>query len=198
MNIKNKLKMVKLSEIKPYSKNAKKHPKWQVDLITESLKNNDYYSPIGISESNEIVIGHGRYEAMLQLKGNDDLIEVVDFSYLGPSKIKKLRIMDNKIVSDEYDKELLEAELKEIANSEGVSITDILKDIGDTDGIIAEINDNQEINIDDIDDTCTLSIKLDPDNYDRVVSALREYDENMSNAIIKALIKWVYLVMNGI
>tara|TARA_Y100000361_G_scaffold152325_1_gene171519 strand:+ start:3681 stop:4931 length:1251 start_codon:yes stop_codon:yes gene_type:complete len=130
MNLKNKLKMVKISDIKPYEKNAKKHPKWQVDLIAESLKNNDYYSPIGLDANNEIVIGHGRFEAMQQLKGNDDLIEVVDFSYLEPSKIKKLRIMDNKIVSDDYDKELLEAELKQIVDESDSDLEDIANEIG--------------------------------------------------------------------
>ena len=129
MNLKNKLKMVKISDIKPYEKNAKKHPKWQVDLIAESLKNNDYYSPIGLDANNEIVIGHGRFEAMQQLKGNDDLIEVVDFSYLEPSKIKKLRIMDNKIVSDDYDKELLEAELKQIVDESDSDLEDIANEI---------------------------------------------------------------------
>lgn len=139
MNIKNKLKMVKMADIKPYEKNAKKHPKWQVDLIAESLKNNDYYSPIGIDANNEIVIGHGRFEAMQQMKSNDDLIEVVDFSYLSPSQIKKLRIMDNKIVSDDYDKVLLEQELKEIIDQSDGDLEKIAQDIGITEDDLKSI-----------------------------------------------------------
>jgi ParB-like chromosome segregation protein Spo0J len=128
MNIKNKLKTVDISDIKPYKNNAKKHSKDQIELIKESLNKNDYYSPIGIDKNNVIVVGHGRYEALRQMDPNQK-IEVVDFSYLKPKEIKKLRILDNKIVSDEWDKDLLEAEINSIYNDLECDIEKAIKEL---------------------------------------------------------------------
>lgn len=144
MNLKNKLKMVKMGDIKPYAKNAKKHPQAQIDLIVDSLKNNDYYSPLGINEDGELVIGHGRYEALKQLKSDDDLIEVVDFSYLDKKQIKKLRIMDNKIVSDEWDKDLLEEELKAIVDESDGDLEELANEMGLSDKELSSILPDEE------------------------------------------------------
>ncbi len=127
MLIKNKLKIVDMADIKPYSKNAKIHSPEQIELIKKSLETNEYYSPICVDSENVIVIGHGRYEALKQMNGKE--IEVVDLSYLKPKEIKKLRILDNKIVSDEWDKDLLQAEIESIYSG-----------LDDMDSITAELN----------------------------------------------------------
>ena len=133
-----------MSDIKPYAKNAKKHPQSQIDLIVDSLKNNDYYSPLGIDETGELVIGHGRYEALKQLKSDDDLIEVVDFSYLDKKQIKKLRIMDNKIVSDEWDNALLEEELKAIVEESDGDLEELANEMGLSDKELSSILPEEE------------------------------------------------------
>lgn len=114
MLIKNKLKIINLSDIKPYKNNAKIHTPEQIELIKQSLEKHDYYAPIAVDSKNVIVLGHGRYEALKQMNGKK--IEVVDLSYLKPKEIKKLRILDNKIVSNEWDKDLLQAEIEAIYN----------------------------------------------------------------------------------
>jgi DNA modification methylase len=112
--IKNKLKIVNVADLKPYSRNAKKHSDAQIQALVVSIKKNDYYSPICVDGKGEIVIGHGRYLA-LQAMG-EKKVEVVDVSYLKPNEIKKLRILDNKIISDEWDKDILQAEIESIYN----------------------------------------------------------------------------------
>jgi len=52
-----------LKKIKPYSKNAKKHPDKQLKQIADSLKRFGWQQPIKIRKDNIILVGHGRYLA---------------------------------------------------------------------------------------------------------------------------------------
>lgn len=63
-----KIEYVDIDSIKPYKNNAKKHPQEQIEQIKKSIElfgNND---PIAVW-NNEIVEGHGRYEALKQIGG---------------------------------------------------------------------------------------------------------------------------------
>ncbi len=112
MKISDKLKFVKLSDITPYFKNAKKHSQAHIDFTKKSLKENDYYNPIGVDKDNIIVVGHKRFQALLQ--NNVKKVEVIDFSYLKPKQIKKLRLKDNKGITDKWDMDLVQNELEEM------------------------------------------------------------------------------------
>lgn len=116
MKLREKLRLVPIQDLRPYPHNAKKHSKEQIYLIEESLRRNDYYQPIAVDKDNVIVVGHGRFEALKNINPNQK-IEVVDLSYLSPEEIKKLRILDNKIVSNEWDKEALEEEIRSLYES---------------------------------------------------------------------------------
>jgi len=111
LNIKNKTKIIPIADIKPYPNNAKIHPPEQIEQIKQSLEQYDYIQPICVDKNNVIVIGHGRYDA-LKDKGGD--LEVVDLSYLSDDQVKKLRILDNKLVSGEWDKKTLQQEIENI------------------------------------------------------------------------------------
>ena len=104
---------VPIQSIKPYQKNAKKHTPDQITTIKQSIKDYDYIQPIAIDKNNEIVIGHGRYFALMDIDP-DTNIEVIDLSYLKPKQIKKLRILDNKVVSDTWDQSALYNEIENI------------------------------------------------------------------------------------
>lgn len=52
-----------ISLIKPYPKNAKQHPKRQIEQIANSIKEFGFNQPIVIDKNNTIIVGHGRYEA---------------------------------------------------------------------------------------------------------------------------------------
>jgi len=47
-------------EIKPYTKNAKKHPEKQLKQIAESIREFGWQQPIVVDKDNEIIVGHGR------------------------------------------------------------------------------------------------------------------------------------------
>ena len=98
---------MRLSEIKPYKKNAKKHEETQIKNVMQSIKEFGVVQPIVVDRNNTIIIGHCRYEAMKRL-GFDELqndwVKVVDLS---EQESEKLRLLDNKLNESEWDFELL-------------------------------------------------------------------------------------------
>ena len=63
---------MKISEIKPYKKNAKEHSEKQIQQIANSIKEFGFNQPIVIDKDNEIIVGHGRFEAS-KLLGLEDV-----------------------------------------------------------------------------------------------------------------------------
>ncbi len=98
---------MRLSEIKPYKKNAKKHEETQIKNVMQSIKEFGVVQPIVVDRSNTIIIGHCRYEAMKRLgydQLQNDWVKVVDLS---EQEAEKLRLLDNKLNESEWDFELL-------------------------------------------------------------------------------------------
>lgn len=102
----------KLSEIKPYEKNAKKHPEKQIANIAESIKQYGFVQPIVIDADGVIVIGHGRALAAKQLGIKEVPCVLVDD--LTPEQVKALRLVDNKTNESAWDFDLLMSELPEL------------------------------------------------------------------------------------
>lgn len=98
---------MRLSEIKPYKKNAKKHDETQIKNVMQSIKEFGVVQPIVVDRNNTIIIGHCRYEAMKRL-GYDELqedwVKVVDLS---EEEAEKLRLLDNKLNESDWDNNLL-------------------------------------------------------------------------------------------
>ena len=98
---------MRLSEIKPYKKNAKKHDEAQIKNVMKSIEEFGVVQPIVVDRNNTIIIGHCRYEAMKRL-GYDELqedwVKVVDLS---EEEAEKLRLLDNKLNESEWDLDLL-------------------------------------------------------------------------------------------
>ena len=98
---------MRLSEIKPYKKNAKKHDETQIKNVMQSIKEFGVVQPIVVDKTNTIIIGHCRYEAMKRLGYNElqeDWVKVVDLS---EEEAEKLRLLDNKLNESEWDFDLL-------------------------------------------------------------------------------------------
>lgn len=108
------IKEVKISDIKAYNKNAKKHNDVQVKAIAKSIKKFGFRQPLVIDKNNEIVVGHGRYLAAVQLG-----IEAVPCEYaddLTDDEIKAYRLADNKLNESPWDFQLVDEELEAIKN----------------------------------------------------------------------------------
>ena len=100
-----------LTEIKPYKKNAKKHPNDQIEKIAKSIKAFGFNQPIVIDKEGIIIVGHGRYEAAKKLGLKNVPCRIVDLS---PDKAKAYRLADNKLNESEWDLKLVVEDLKKL------------------------------------------------------------------------------------
>lgn len=105
---------ISVNDIKPYEKNAKKHPEQQVEHIANSIKKFGWQQPIVIDKDNVIVIGHGRLLAAKKLGLNE--VPIVKAEDLSEEQIKALRLADNKTNESEWDFSLLDGELESIVD----------------------------------------------------------------------------------
>lgn len=103
------IKNVKLSEIKPYKNNQKKHPADQIKNIATSIKKYGFVQPVVLDANNEIIIGHGRVLAAQQI--NMDSIPCVYAENLTEEQVRELRIIDNKLNESDWDTDLLSKDL---------------------------------------------------------------------------------------
>ena len=102
---------IKLIEIKPYSKNGKRHSQKQIQQIANSIKEFGFNQPIVIDRDNVIIVGHGRYEAAKLLDLKEVPVLQVD---LDEKRAKAYRLADNKLNESEWDMSLVIEELKEL------------------------------------------------------------------------------------
>lgn len=102
---------IDITELKPYEKNAKKHPQKQIDLLARNIERFGFTTPILIDENNEVIAGHGRLLALKQL--NRPKAIVVRMEGLSKAEIQALRLADNKIAEmGEWDMNLAIEDLK--------------------------------------------------------------------------------------
>lgn len=102
-------------KITPYSKNAKKHPKKQIEQIASSIKEFGMHQPIVVDKDGVIIVGHGRYEACKSLGwSEEEIIKHVKVVDLNEQQAKAYRLADNKLNESDWDMELVIEELKEL------------------------------------------------------------------------------------
>lgn len=102
-----------IKELKPYKKNAKKHPKEQVEQIANSIKEFGFTQPVIIDKNNCVVAGHGRI--LGARKAGLKKVPTVCLEELTEEQIKAYRLVDNKLNESEWDSDLLKQSLEEIA-----------------------------------------------------------------------------------
>lgn len=104
---------IKIKDLKPYNKNAKKHPKKQIEYIANSIESFGMNDPIGIwGKDNLIVEGHGRVEACKKL-GYDE-VPCIRLDHLTDEERKAYTLAHNKVAESEWDFDLLNDELGDI------------------------------------------------------------------------------------
>lgn len=107
------LEVVLLSSLIPYKHNAKKHPKYQIQQIIESIKSFGNNDPIAIDENNVIIEGHGRYLALKEL--GYEKIPIMRLNHLSDEQKSAYILAHNKItLNTDFDMDLLKNELTTI------------------------------------------------------------------------------------
>ena len=107
------IEVLKIKDLKPYAKNAKKHPKKQIEKIANSIEAFGMNAPIGIwGKDNLIVEGHGRVEALKQL-GYDE-VPCIRLDHLNDEERRAYTLAHNKVAESEWDFDLLNEEIDDI------------------------------------------------------------------------------------
>jgi len=104
-----KVKSIDTNIIKPYGKNAKAHPKKQIEQVAASIKEFGFNQPIVVDKDNVVIVGHGRLEAAKQLGLDEVPVLVAD---LTEEQAKAYRLADNKLNESDWDMDLVIEELK--------------------------------------------------------------------------------------
>lgn len=90
-----KIIKLKIEDINPYTNNAKEHPQWQIEQIKKSIQVYGFNDPIAINEKNEIIEGHGRWEALKQLGVKE--VECIRLNIEDKNKENLYRIIHNQL-----------------------------------------------------------------------------------------------------
>ena len=53
---------IKITELNLYEKNARTHPKKQIDLLVQNIERFGFTTPCLIDKNNSVIAGHGRIE----------------------------------------------------------------------------------------------------------------------------------------
>lgn len=114
----NKLKIeyVKKEDLKPYINNAKIHTDEQIDQIKKSIMELGFNDPIAVWHENEIIEGHGRLLAVMQIDEIKE-IPIIRLDELTDEQRKAYILVHNKLTMNTgFDFSKLEIELDNIAD----------------------------------------------------------------------------------
>jgi hypothetical protein len=124
------LEKTSIELVKPYEKNAKKHPEKQTQQIAASIKEFGFNQAIVVDKDNVVIVGHGRLEAAKLLGLKEVPTLRVD---LTEDQAKAYRLADNKLNESDWDMDLVVEELTGLDHGM-VELTgfdfDLLDDIG--------------------------------------------------------------------
>ena len=110
-----KIEYANINDLKKYHKNAKKHPKEQVNRIANSIKEFGMCDPIGVwGKDNLIIEGHGRLMALKKLGYTE--APIIRLDHLSEEQRKAYTLAHNKSAESEWDFEILSDELKSIVD----------------------------------------------------------------------------------
>ena len=125
------------TELKTYANNAKIHTAEQIEQIKKSIQEFGFNDPIAVWKDNEIIEGHGRLIAALEL-GIEEL-PIIRLDNLTDEQRRAYTLVHNKLtMNTDFDFSLLEMELEAITNIDmgdfgfelnGIQIDDIDQEI---------------------------------------------------------------------
>lgn len=145
------IEYAKLSEIIPYSGNARKHSKRQVRKLADLISTHGWTYPILVDSAGTIIAGHGRMEAAKLLKlGKVPVLRITDLS---EAQVKALRLADNCIAEDStWDDALLRVELQDLIGLDAdFEITATGFEMAEIDLVLGETETRDDADIADAD-----------------------------------------------
>lgn len=111
--VSSKIEMLDAGKLIPYARNSRTHSDDQVQQIAASIREFGFTNPILISETDDIIAGHGRLLAAQLLKIKK--VPCIRLGYLTEAQRKAYVIADNKLALNAgWDDELLRLELSSL------------------------------------------------------------------------------------
>jgi len=109
-----KVQYLPVTGVKPDPRNARTHPRKQIEQISASIGAFGFTNPLLIDESAVLIAGHGRLAAARKL--GLELVPVIELKGLSEAEKRALKLADNKIAQNAgWDVELLKIELESLA-----------------------------------------------------------------------------------
>lgn len=107
-----------------YGKNARVHSAEQIEQIKRSIERFGFTMPILIAEDGEIIAGHGRLTAAVQLGWNE--VPCIVAHGWTPEQVRAYRVADNRLSeTSQWDLPALQIELAEISEEGWIGIGDL-------------------------------------------------------------------------
>src|SRR6267378_770897 len=111
----------RVGEFIPDPRNARTHPKRQIDQLRASIEEFGFTNPILADPDGHIIAGHGRLQAARAMGFAE--VPTITLSGLSDTQKRALRIADNKIALNAgWDLEILQKELASSLRSMSISI----------------------------------------------------------------------------
>lgn len=125
-----KIEYLNKEDLKPYANNAKIHTGEQIEQIKKSIEEFGFNDPIAIWHDNEIIEGHGRLLAVMEM---DDIeqVPIIRLDDLTDEQRKAYTLAHNKLtMNTNFDFNILTLELEDIVNIDMSNFGFIMEDIG--------------------------------------------------------------------
>lgn len=111
-----KIEYLSKKDLKPYANNAKIHTAAQVEQIKKSIREFGFNDPIAIWHDNEIIEGHGRLLAAMEMD-EVQTVPVIRLDELTDEQRRAYMLAHNKLtMNTDFDIDLLNIELDDITN----------------------------------------------------------------------------------
>lgn len=108
-----KIEYVSIGDLKPYERNAKLHPKEQVEQIKNSIMEFGFNDPVAVWKDSEIIEGHGRLLAAQELGLTE--IPIIRLDSLTDQQRKAYMLAHNKLtMNSDFDMKILAEEIENI------------------------------------------------------------------------------------
>jgi site-specific DNA-methyltransferase (adenine-specific) len=166
-----------IKELKPYKKNAKKHPKEQVERIANSIKEFGFTQPVIVDKNNEVVAGHGRI--LGAKKAGLKSVPTVCLEDLTEEQIKAYRLVDNKLNESEWDYGLLDEELENLTEDIDMNLFGFDENVDLTNAFEYETKDKVEKNF------FVVSLAFPKDEKEVIMKYLNKNKEKVQEIIRK-------------
>lgn len=183
-------------ELRPYARNAKEHPEEQVKEIMASIEEFGFSDPIGIWGDNEIVEGHGRLMAALQLGLKK--VPVIRLDHLTDEQRRAYALAHNQTtMTSGWDEDKLLAELKDITT---IDMAEFGFELEDDASIFEDQEEQQEeeqipasrltffsVSVFGMDSECFLDVQIPEEDAERITKAARENGQAIGEKLLEVL-----------